>query len=61
MSRCFLSLCFAVDAFDEKAIFLEDFFFEVGETLSQIIDATLPSSVAGEANVVFGVTYQLVF
>ena len=59
--RCFLSICFAVDAFDERVIFLEDFFFEVGEGLSQIIDATLPSGVTGEAVVAFGVTISVGF
>ena len=59
--RCFLSICFAVDAFDERVIFLEDFFFEVGEGLSQIIDATLSSGVTGEAVVAFGVTISAVF
>ena len=59
MPRCFLSLYFTVDDFDERAIFLEDFFFEVGERLSQIIDATLPSGVTGEAVVAFGVTISV--
>ena len=59
--RCFLGLCFAVDAFDERAIFLKDFFFEVGERLSQIIDATLPSGMTGEAVVAVGVTISVVF
>ena len=40
-------------------IFLEDFFFEVGERLSQIIDATLPSGMTGEAVVAFGVTISV--
>ena len=61
MPRCFLSLCFAVDAFDERAIFLEDFLFEAGESLSQIIDATLPSGVTGEAVVALGVTVSVGF
>ena len=61
MPRCFLSLSFVVDAFDEQAIFLEDFFFEVGERLSQIIDATFPSGVTGEAVVAFGVTMSVGF
>ena len=55
MPRCLLSLCFAADAFDERAIFLKDFFFEVGERLSQII------SNYGEAVVAFGVTISVVF
>ena len=61
MPRCFLSICFAVDAFDERVIFLEDFLFEVGEGLFQIIDATLPSGVTGEAVVAFGVTISVGF
>ena len=61
MPRCFLSLCFAVDAFDERAIFLEDFCFEVCKRLSQIIHATLPSGVTGEAVVAFGVTISVGF
>ena len=59
MPRCFLSLYFTVDDFDERAIFLEDLFFEVGEILSQIIDATLPSGVTGKAVVAFGVTISV--
>ena len=61
MPRCFLSLSFVVDAFDEQAIFLEDFFFEVGERVSQIIDATFPSGVTGEAVVAYGVTISVGF
>ena len=57
MPRCFLSLYFTVDDFDERAIFLEDLFFEVGEILSQI--ATLPSGVTGKAVVAFGVTISV--
>ena len=49
------------DAFDEQAIFLEDFFFEVAERLSQIIDATFPSGVTGEAVVAYGVTISVGF
>ena len=44
-----------------KAIFLEDFFFAVGERLSQIIDATCPSGVTGEAVVAFSVTISVGF
>ena len=60
VSRCFLSLCFAVDAFDERSSWKTSS-LKLVERLSQIIDAKLPSSVTGEAIVASGVTISVGF